>query len=137
MQGPDCRQNNRAAAIESLIDLIGEDATFRLVERFAGTRTYIPHNARGDVHLAELLGREAAAKLAAEFGGLYLRVPLAKPFRIKALRQSGLSYAEIALRVGCTEVTVFEHLKRLGVAGAGAARQSHTPRAAPMAEADA
>lgn len=96
--------------IARLIDMIGEEATLRFVEAHGGTRVHIRLGRTSRNGLADLLGAAAASALAEAFGGEYLRVPLAKRWRAQHYRRQGLSYAAIARRLGCSDVTVWEYL---------------------------
>ncbi|WP_244617919.1 hypothetical protein [Rhizobium sp. RU35A] len=88
-----------------LLDLLGEDDFFRLVEAHAGMRLYIP----ADPHRSSLpdeIGLSAARKLAGEYRGGYIKVPLARQFRALRYREAGLSNKEVARRLGLTETAV-------------------------------
>ncbi len=97
--------------IERLLTLVGAAATLALVEHYGGTRVHVRTGATSRNRLAEQLGAPAASALAAAFGGEYIRVPLAKAWRAQIYRAQGLSYAAIARRLGCSDVTVWEYLR--------------------------
>lgn len=87
-----------------LLDLLGPSDFVRLAEKKGGTRLFVP--ASGWADLARLIGDDAARKLAARWGGDYIRVPLAKKLRARHYRAAGASNAEIALKLGMTETGV-------------------------------
>jgi hypothetical protein len=100
-----------------LADLIGEDATLRLVEHFGGTRLPIPKGTTGHSQLHELIGQEATRKLTDAYGGTYIKVPLAKFWRAQLYRERGLSYGQIATKLGCSESSVHTFLRDAGKVG--------------------
>jgi hypothetical protein len=106
----------------SFVELIGEEATAKLIERFRGTRLYIPHCPTPDDALAQAVGVEPALKLARTFGGERVEVPNPPPrrMRIIAMRAAGHSVESIARALGCTRRRVFQVL-------AETRRASHEP----------
>ena len=99
------------AELAPLTSLIGDHAALLLIEAHGGTRLYIAR--RGDA-LATVIGAQAAAALAAELGGEYLKVPTAKFWRARVYRARGMSYALIARRLGATESSVWRWLNAGG-----------------------
>ncbi len=94
-----------------LLELLGEEAFFALVEAHAGIRLYVP----ADPHrskLPETIGHDAALRLARAYPGGYIRVPLAREFRTVRYTRSGMTNSEIARRLGVTERGVEQLLKR-------------------------
>ena len=87
-----------------LLDLLGADDFVRLAEKRGGTRLFVPASGWSD--LAQIIGEDAARKLAARWGGDYIRVPLAREVRARHYRAHGASNAEIALKLGMTETGV-------------------------------
>lgn len=53
----------------AIAELIGMPATLKLVERFGGVRIYVPQTVPPSHALVDLLGRDAADRLAIAFGG--------------------------------------------------------------------
>jgi Homeodomain-like domain len=94
------------------IQLIGEEATAKLIERFGGTRLYIPHCPTPEDALAQAVGVESALKLSRSFGGERVEVPNPPPrrMRILAMRAAGHSVESIARALGCTRRRVFQVL---------------------------
>jgi DNA-binding NarL/FixJ family response regulator len=82
-----------------------------LIEAHGGTRLYIPAQPNQGQALARLVGLEAAWRLARAHGGETVKVPLARHWRIRVLRERGLSYAAIARALGTTESAVHRHLQ--------------------------
>lgn len=98
---------------ERLARLIGPEAAFALIEAHGGVRIYVP----GEVApwMVDLLGADAAAALAGEYGRGYLAVPLGRVWRVLAYQARGMSYRAIARAVGCSESGVWRALDRYAV----------------------
>lgn len=114
------------ASARALVELIGLQATLRLIEHYGGQVFQIPKGKRrrGNTFLADLaekIGLPAAKQLSATFGGEYKAIPLcyravlavrdaALQARYDALDQAGHSSREIcntlAREFGCTHGTV-------------------------------
>ena len=99
--------------LDRLVALLGDEATLALVVWRGGQRLYIPGTSgRAQASQVESqLGEAATRALAAEFGGTYLSVPLAKRWRARIYRARGDSYAAIARLLGCSESAVWRHLQ--------------------------
>jgi hypothetical protein len=95
---------------QRLIDLIGVDATLRLMEIHGGSRVFVPLRARAGQRLARELSAEAEAALVEEFGGNNLEVPLCKAWRARIYRARGMTHREIAIKLGCHERSVRQWL---------------------------
>jgi hypothetical protein len=98
------------AELSFLTDAIGAEATLALIEARAGTRVYVPGQINADGWLAKAIGTTGAAALAEAHGGCYITPPAAKRWRAHVYRTRGQSYAEIALRIGVAERTVWKYL---------------------------
>lgn len=61
--------------IDELIVLIGEDAFFKLVCVFGGTKQYIGATKTTELRLTVVVGKEAAEKLIQEYSGGWLDIP--------------------------------------------------------------
>lgn len=110
-----------------LMNALGEDGFFLLVEAHAGTRLYIP----GNIDRSELpaaIGADNAAKLSRLFPGGYIRVPLARTFRALRYRQSGASNADVARRLGLTESGVEQLFSRARKVDPDKVRRPRDPR---------
>lgn len=99
--------------IDRLRELIGDEATLALVEARAGNRIYAPRERHASSLLAEIVGVDAAAKIADEYGGETFVVPIAREWRIEVYTQRGLPVPEIARRVGSHADTVFKARRKL------------------------
>ncbi|WP_375292320.1 hypothetical protein [Sphingomonas melonis] len=86
-----------------LLEVLGEDDLFLLVEAFGGTRLNIPSNIRPKNEIALSIGFEAAERMSARFAPAVLRVPLCRELRAVRYRQMGRSNAAIARLLGITE----------------------------------
>ena len=60
--------------------------------------------------LARIVGLDAARRLAQTYGRDWLKVPLARDWRIRVYRARGDSYRTIARKLGVHEDTVHRHL---------------------------
>ena len=98
--------------IRRFADLIGPERTLDLLENFAGQRIYVPRQVVGDTTLATALGVEAARIISAEYGGDYLKVPIAREWRVLVYKSRRMSYRDIAKKVGCGEDNVWRILNK-------------------------
>lgn len=120
------------AEIAFVSDIIGAEATLKFVESFGGITIYIPHEAGEESPLVAAIGFAAAQLLASHLGGERVKVPLLKFWRIVVYRNQGLTYSEIARKVGTAEGVVWQHLSRRGMTGPGkAGTPSHAVHAGP------
>lgn len=94
------------AELAHLADALGAEALFKLIEAHGGARLYVAQVPRDGSDLVALLGAEAAAKLAATWGGDYLKVPLARAWFARCLKARGFSQGMIARHMRTTENTV-------------------------------
>jgi AraC-like DNA-binding protein len=90
----------------SLIELLGEEVTLKLVEAYGGTRRGVPKFMPEKHELRDLLGDAGFALLFQYFGGTEIAVPLAKRWRLELYAKSGLKTKEIARRAGYSERSV-------------------------------
>lgn len=81
-----------------------------LLQEHGGTRLYIPHQPSQASPVAQAVGHEGALALAAAMGGETLKVPLARHWRICCLHAQGLTYGQIAKRLGIGEGAVWRNL---------------------------
>lgn len=85
-----------------LLALIGDEMTLKLIELYGGTRLYIPNGPHvGTLTLAQQLSPAAEIALAGEYGGLQLKIPLAKAWRARIYCQRGMKHPEVARKLGC------------------------------------
>lgn len=98
--------------VAHLVALIGPEATLALVERWGGTRLYLPKSSGSDSELWAVVGADAARYLSERYGREQIEVPGARQWRILVYRGRGMSHAQIARATGCTERTVRRFLGR-------------------------
>lgn len=110
------------AEISWLVQILGEDGALRLIEEAGGTRIYV--SAAPDItsSLSLMIGRENAqrmadALLAHKAGGIYLKIPLVRAWRIRLYRSKGYTHRDIARALGVHESTVERHLKAAEMTG--------------------
>jgi len=103
------------AELAFLTARIGAEATLKLLELHGGTRLHIPKHPNQGVRIAREIGLANARALAAHWGGDYLKVPLCRHWRARVYRSQGLSYADIARRLGVMEGTVWTYLRDAGM----------------------
>lgn len=96
--------------LAELVRLVGVEATLAIVEMHGGTRLWVPKAANQGTRLALEIGLHEAHLLSAEYGGLMIKVPMAKPWRARIYRSRGMSYPAIARRLGTTEGRVWAWL---------------------------
>ena len=86
-------------------EVIGDDATMRLCERFGGVRFYVPRHIGPNNAIAIAIGREAAEKLAEYFHGTDIDLPKAYlgRRRVVEMKEQGYNAREIALATGYTD----------------------------------
>ncbi len=66
---------SNAPRVDELRELMGDDATQKLVEKFGGKRLYVPNRATKRAPLQNLVGEAAFLKIAKAFGGVQIFVP--------------------------------------------------------------
>ena len=118
------------AELSHIADVIGVEATLRLVEELGGTEVYVARDVKPTSPLAVAIGAEAAQQLAravasqhhAAWATGYLRVPLARAWRIHAYAAQGLTNTAIARRMGMTQSGVWRALRG---APSGGRRREH------------
>lgn len=99
------------AELHYLSDLIGPEATLRLIEAFGGTRLYVPKAPNQGSRLAHAIGLDAARALATAWGRDTMLVPIARAWRVRVYRARGDTYAAIARRLGIREDSVWKILR--------------------------
>lgn len=100
-----------------LASVLSEHEMVALAEAFGGTRLYLPANVKPGHPLAKALGHDAALALVKTVGAGTLRIPIARELRARHYRDNGDSYAQIARRLGMSEVGVQRMFKRMGLTG--------------------
>lgn len=109
------------ALIEELLELIGEKATMKMVERWGGISVYIPKNPGRSWAVTPHIGPVAAKKLAEHYGQETLRIPRCigllcarRDAEIFAMADRGLSRPQIARAKQLTERRVYQILATRG-----------------------
>lgn len=94
-----------------LSDVIGAEATLRLVEDRGGIALYIPYEVNQASPLALMVGLDAARRLADAYGGETRVVPLLRWWRVRVEKARGLSDRAIARKLVMTEAHVSKLLR--------------------------
>jgi len=109
----DARANDYPGIFQEIAQMIGIEATAKLVAEYGGTRLYIASSLNPDKKLLKLLGQEIAQQLADEFGGLRPEIPRAvkahaylRNENIRADRAAGMNTRELARKYELTERTI-------------------------------
>lgn len=108
--------------ISWLVQILGEDGALRLIEEAGGTRVYVSATPDITSSLTMKIGLDGArqmadALLAHKAGGIYIKVPLVRAWRIRLYRARGHSIRDIARALGVHESTVERHLKAAEMTG--------------------
>jgi hypothetical protein len=107
--------NPPPAELRDLAGLIGPRKTLELIEAEGGTRTFVPKVPNQGTPLSRAIGLEAARIVAEARCGEYLRVPLARAWRVRIYRMEGETHRNIARRLGITESQVEKLLRDAGM----------------------
>jgi hypothetical protein len=99
--------------VARFVDLIGADATLKLLEARGGTRLYIADSKEGGL-LAGIVGLDAAEAMRRHFGKGEIMLPIGRPWRILCYIAMGLSGPQAALKSGTSEKVVHSTLQRYG-----------------------
>ena len=91
-----------ATLFDELIALLGERALLSLIEAKGGRRFYVPEKAAGS-QLEGIVGPKAAGDMVSFYGRGWLTIPLARRWRVAVYRTRGLTYPQIAEKLGITE----------------------------------
>ncbi len=98
------------AQVEPYFEALGLEDTLKFLEKFGGTEIYIATHPSKRSKVAEVVGYPKARMLAAVQHRLQRRVPLAKQWRASVYRSQGLTIAQIALKLGVSDVMVRNYL---------------------------
>lgn len=98
---------------DELEQVIGRVAVTRLIEKFGGTRVYVPRTMTVHHDLAEALGMKAAAMLSREYPLEWIELP--KPHRrrkraLDAALSGEMTVREVALSFDYTERMIYKML---------------------------
>ena len=105
--------SSNSAVVRQIIDLIGESDALLLFEEFGGLRLYIPNVRPEASNLCSVITQEAVEKLTQEWGGNYIKLPLAREFMAVRYLSEGRSVRYIAKRLGLTESGVNRMFQRI------------------------
>lgn len=106
--------------MNEMVEIAGltPDAVLVLTRERGGTKLNVPAKAPDGHWLVHLIGRDNADKLCAYYGREEIEVPLGpnataiqRREQMRRLDREGLSYGQIALRVGVDRRTVIRHVK--------------------------
>ena len=117
---PSSRAVNYPGFFQEIRQLMGEEETAKLVEKFGGgAPKYIPLKVNPEHPLAELLGLESAQRLCDEYGGLEISFPrnvsLLREKRnilIKEDYAAGMSQGQLAMKYQITVRYIREIVNR-------------------------
>lgn len=96
---------------QELLEMLGEDAFLALVEARGGIRLFVPEDPT-DSQLIDIIGGQAAHRLARKYGRCYIKVPLARTMRALRMVRQGKTNTEVALHLRITESGVEKLLMR-------------------------
>jgi Mor family transcriptional regulator len=103
--------------LKPLAAMLGSrEAVLALIEARGGRKLYLPQGPERSA-LTEILGAAVVERLARQWGGDRLRVPLGRAWRIQVYRARGMSIGDIAARLCMTEIGVYRSLRQVGLAG--------------------
>ena len=94
------------AHLEAYVRLLGLEGAIAFLLAYGGGELFLPQRAAAPLHLVEVVGPEAAARLCQAAARLPKRVPTAKPWLAAALKARGLSVTEIARKLHASDVSV-------------------------------
>lgn len=97
--------------LQDIAGMIGLPGTLKLVEKYGGTRLYVPQKLDAEHDLSRLIGLDHATMLAETYGGEdHFDIPRAvaatravRDAHIRADRADGITHSQLALRYGLTE----------------------------------
>jgi hypothetical protein len=98
------------AHIDAYVRVLGVDGAVTFLLHFGGAELYVAASPKGRGRLVDVMGMDAATALSGVVDKLPRRVPTAKPWIAKVLKQRGLSVAEIARKLHTSDVTVRRYL---------------------------
>jgi hypothetical protein len=94
------------ALIDSIREVVGDEAAAMLVKSFGGRKIYVPLSlSANETHrISKAIGLVAATALSRRFGGDYIQVasPSVRRGRIVELAAAGMRPSEISRRLGCS-----------------------------------
>ncbi len=97
---------NPPAHIAGFVQILGVDDTVAFLLAFGGAELYFGRTAKSQGNLARIVGSAKAAALVAASDQFQRRIPTAKPWIAKVQKSKGLSVAQIARKLHCSDVAV-------------------------------
>jgi hypothetical protein len=102
------------ADLEPIVEALGQEVAVRFLMRFGGAELRLPDRPRGKSQVEAEIGFDAYLRLCEQRDRIQKRIPLGRRWIAKIMRSEGASVAEIARRIGTTDVTVRKWLKPQG-----------------------
>lgn len=99
------------AQVEPYVRALGPDKAVDFLLAYGGAPFYFSRSATSRARATKVIGEDGIAALGKEFGGLHLRVPLAREWIARQLAHKGESVYEIARLTGKSDVTVRKWLQ--------------------------
>ncbi len=99
------RRKRKVALIDSIREVVGDEAAAALVKSFGGRKLYVPIIARDTHAITQAIGTKASSLLSrSHFGGEYIQVPSPSVRRgsIVELAAAGMRPSEISRKLGCS-----------------------------------
>jgi len=94
------------AHVAPYVEAIGPDKAVALFLALGGSQVYLPLRSGADTPAAKAIGAESVERLAQAMGHGYIKVPLARQWVAKSLRDDGVSDNKIASMIGADVATV-------------------------------
>jgi hypothetical protein len=118
------RRRRLIGVLVEIASVVGEDATWALVDRFGGQEIWVPSPERIEPGhpIAQALGIDTARRFCRRFEGPRLLIPIGMPHglrravdaqRVRELVAEGRPAASVARDAGCHLRTVWRHRRRL------------------------
>lgn len=114
-------QLNLPPVLRTIADAAGLTVALKIAQARGGTRVYVPHRVRAGHWLAELVGLDAAQRVAKLYPGENIDIPLGLTGSVQNARRTarqaldeGASVAQAARASGLTERTIYNLRSREG-----------------------
>lgn len=110
MKTPDIKYPRQPAHLDEYVEVLGPALTVQFLTALAGADLYFPDDPKGKSRAERLIGADKLAQLARRLGNR-VEVPIARTWRIHALRAQGVSTTEICRICQCSRRNVEKALK--------------------------